>query len=617
MQVRRLCVWAAAAFSLVAAECGWAEDVVVAEGVLSEMVISANRYENPYENVGSSVMVLDAGQIAQRKVATVLEVLRTVPGLEVSQSGGPGSIANVFIRGGNSSQTLVLIDGVRVNPATLGAFDFANLAAENIARIEVLRGPQSTLYGSEAIAGVISITTKRGAAGHGGSARVEGGDPEQWLGTAEVHGGNDTGDYSVSATWQEYRGLSSADTSVGGAEKDDFQNASASARLGYNLPGDGRADLTLRGFSGESDIDGFEGLLPADDPNATTEREGVAAGAAVRQPVTDWWIQKVTAGIYDEELTGKDPDTVFNNYQINNRNVDAGAQADLTPVEAHVVSLGYEFENRQGESEGSFDESADIHSIFGLEQWNPIDALVLTAGARLDDHSQFGSEPTYRGTASYAIPETTARLHGSAGTGFKAPTLSDLFFPGYGNPDLDPERSTGYDAGVEVGMADQAVLVDVTAFRNDFEDLIAFDTTTMLAANIQEANAQGVEVSGMWRVCSNAQVGASYTYTDTEDEGTGEPLARRPKHRCTLQAAFQPVARISSTVTLVAVQDRIDSDGTAMDDYERVDLTTEYAVNAHVYPYVRIENVLDQDYEEVSGFSSPGFTAIGGVRANW
>ncbi|MDA0577833.1 MAG: TonB-dependent receptor, partial [Verrucomicrobia bacterium] len=584
---------------------------------LTDMVISANRYRVPVTDVGSSVTVLEAADIAHSGQSTVLEVLRGVPGLEVTQSGGPGRIASVNMRGGSSSHTLVLIDGVRANAATLGAFDFANASVENVERIEVLLGPQSTLYGSEAIGGVIRITTKRGAVGQGGSARVEGGSPEQWYGAAEVHGGREAYDYSVSASWQQYNGLSTVDESVGATEDDSYENLSAAGRLGFAVRDDGRADFTFRAFSGESDVDGFEGFLVADDPNATTDRDGIAASASYRQPLADWWNQSVLVGVYDETLKGDDPDSEFNNYRIDNRNLDFSAQSDLTPLALHVFSLGYEFENRAGKSGEAYDKNLDIHSVYVQDQWNPVGKLHVTAGARVDEHEEFGSEPTYRGTVSYGVPLTSIRLHGSAGTGFKAPTFSDLYFPDFGNPDLDPESSVGYDAGIEVGLADLAAVVDVTWFRNDFTDLISFDSTTMLAANVEEANAQGLEVSGQVSLCTNAQLGASYTYTDSEDEQTGAPLARRPKQRYTVQAWYQPVTRLNTSLALVAVRERLDSDGTDMDDYTRVDVMAEYALLASVYPYVRIENVFDEDYEEVNGFSSPGFTGIGGVRVVW
>lgn len=597
----------------------WAQgEAVAADAALEmpEVVVTANRYETPAGSVGSSVTVVTGREIEARHATSVAEALRAVPGVEVTVSGGPGRLSDIFLRGAGSAQTLVLVDGVRVNSATLGAYDFGSLTAENIDRIEVLRGPQSTLYGSEAIGGVIHIITKRGAGAPGGSVFVEGGDPEQWRGGGEVHGARGPADYSVSASFEKVDGISAADESVGASEDDPYDNVSTAGRVGLDFLDDGRADATYRYYRSDIDLDGFEGLAPADDLNATSEREGVSGGLSVSKPLTAWWTQSVLVGMYDEEVRGDDPDTVFNNYVINNRNTDVTVQSDVKPLETHVVSAGYEHEVRDGDSVGAFDESATIQSVFGQDQWTPVEDLNLTAGVRADEHSEFGTETTYRGTVSYRVLETGARLHGSTGTGFKAPTLSDLFFPGYGNPALDPETSVGYDGGVELTSACGAVL-DVTYFRNEFDDLISFDSTTFLAANIAEATVEGVETMGKVPVCTNLQVGATYTYMDSEDEATGRPLARRPTNRASLQVWFQPVARLSGVVSLVSVSDRIDSDGTNMDDYERVDLAMEYAATRHLTPYVRLENLLDEDYEEVSGFTTPGFSGVGGLRATW
>ena len=208
-------------------------------------------------------------------------------------------------------------------------------------------------------------------------------------------------------------------------------------------------------------------------------------------------------------------------------------------------------------------------------------------------------------------------MHGSAGPGFKAPTLSDLFFPGFGNPELDPEKSVGVDAGVEYAFLQQAVVFDITYFHNDFDDLISFDVTTSRPENISEAEASGIEFSATTMVDDKAEIVFSYTYMDSEDKRTGEQLPRRPEHSGAIRASMSLTEELHSYARLLIVRDRIDSDGSVMDNYERLDINFEYAFNDNVFPYVRFENVLDQDYEEVNGFETAGFTAIGGVRATW
>lgn len=583
------------------------------EVVLPDLVISANRYPVRASDVGSSVTVIDLEDIVASKLPTVLELLRGVPGVDITQSGGAGRIASVTMRGASSSQVLVLVDGIRLNTATLGAYDLSSLRSENIERIEILRGPQSTLYGSEAIGGVISIRTRKGTGDAGGDIAAEAGTPEQYRGSAGLRGVSGMVDYSVAASLEVHDGLSAASV---GVDKDDdrYENVSLSGRAGLDLEDHGRADLVVRYFDSEIDVDG---IGPVDDPNAVEEREGVVAALNVTTPVAAWLENIIHAGLSTDELVGKDPDSEFGNFKIDNRNINANWQANLIAADNNIVSIGYSFEERSGESEGSFNEDATISSIFIQDQLNYEEILFVAIGARMDDHSEFGSESTFRGTVAHYAGATGLRLHGSAGTGFKAPTLSDLFFPGFGNPELDPEKSVGVDAGVEYAFLQQAVVFDITYFHNDFDDLISFDVTTSRPENISEAEASGIEFSATTMVDDKAEIVFSYTYMDSEDKRTGEQLPRRPEHSGAIRASMSLTEELHSYARLLIVRDRIDSDGSVMDNYERLDINFEYAFNDNVFPYVRFENVLDQDYEEVNGFETAGFTAIGGVRATW
>jgi vitamin B12 transporter len=585
--------------------------------VLPELVISANRYPVRVSDVGSSITVIGLEDILASRLPTVLELLRGVPGVDITQSGGAGRIASVTMRGASSSQVLVLVDGIRLNTATLGAYDLSSLRSENIERIEILRGPQSTLYGSEAIGGVISITTRKGRGDSGGDITAEAGSPEQYRSSAGLRGTSGVVDYSVAASHEYHDGLSAASA---GTDKDDdrYENISLSGRAGLNFEEYGRADLVVRYFDSDIDVDGIGlGIGPTDDPNAVEEREGVIASLNVSTPVAMWWENIIHAGISSDELVGMDPDSEFGNFKIDNRNINANWQANLLPTDNNILSIGYSFEERSGESKGSFNEDVTIHSVYIQDQWNHDESLFAAVGARTDDHSEFGGESTFRGTLAHHAGATGLRLHGSVGTGFKAPTLSDLFFSGFGNPDLDPETSVGIDAGIEYVFFKESVVIDVTYFHNEFDDLISFDVTTSRPENISEAEAKGIELSANAMLGNQAELDLSYTYMDSEDKTTGAQLPRRPGHSGAILASMSPTEEFRSYARLLIVRERIDSDGSAMDNYERLDLNVEYVMNEHIFPYVRFENVLDHDYEEVNGFETAGFTAIGGVRAVW
>jgi len=588
----------------------------VADAFSEEIVVTANRVPSPAETVGSSVTVLGREEIERRGQTTVLDLLRTVPGLDVAQSGGPGTVASVFIRGGNSNHTLVLIDGVRVINNS-GGFDFSGLRADNVERIEVLRGPQSTLYGSEAIGGVVSIITRRGRTGfHAGLDARAGG-----LDTRDVRlqadGGTARFDYSLSFADRRTDGVSAASELRGNTEKDPASDQTVSGRIGLGLRADGRLDLVLRHVDSDSSLDGFAfGVGPTDDPNFTQKRRLSVASLQLFQPVTGRWNLRVNANAQRDRSTLRDPDTEFNNAEQDSRLGEISAQSELALGKSDTLIVGVSKERRKGENAGGYDESLDVDSAWLENDWSWRERLYVTAGARHDRYSRFGDKTTYRVAGSYLLPGEW-KLHGSVGTGFRGPSFDELYFPFAGNLNLRPESSEGFDAGVERSFHDGAVVAGITLFENRFKDLIGFDLTTFAFANVKRAESKGVEGSLRLRPRDGLEIEAAYTYDDTEDRDTGLQLARRPSHRLSLLTAFEPVKGLTGTASLVAVQDRIDSDGTEMDDYQRVDLSLEYRLRPWLQPYVLMQNLLDKDYEEVSGYTAPGFVALLGLRLSY
>lgn len=577
--------------------------------VVDKIVVTARRQEVPAEEVGVSVTVITAEEIEARRVNTVAELLRTVPGVEVVASGGSGQVTSVFLRGGNSSHTLVLVDDVRVNSTTTGAFDFADLAADLVERVEIVRGPLSTLYGSEAVAGVVSITTRRGAPGlHARAAAEAGGDDHRRF-QVGLDGATPRFDYSFSYSDLETDAISAA---AGAAETDPHSSTNFAGRLGFGFAGDGRVDVTLRAFAGDLAIDGIDFVLgPVDDPDRFHERDAVTGGVHLAKTFGRVR-QSLLVGFHDDELRGSDPGDPFSNFTIDSRTAEVTAQSDVTVTDNDVLIAGASFEERRGESVGDFDQSLTIGSFFVQNAWRWKSRFFLTAGARYDEHSEFGGATTYRLAGAWKLGSST-RLHSSFGTGFKAPTLVDLFFPFFGNPGLEPERSSSVDAGVERRFLDGAATLDVTYFATAFDDLIVFDFVTSLPQNVGEAESRGVEAAFDYRPGPRFGLAASYTWNETEDRATGRQLPRRPEHRAFLSLYLRPVERLRASVTAIAVADRIDSDGTAMDDYERVDLTLQYRFGERFEPYLRLENVFDELYEEVNGFGSPGARAVVGL----
>ncbi len=582
-----------------------------------EIVVTANRVPSPAETVGSSVTVIGREEIERRHETSVLDLLRTVPGVEVSRTGGPGTVASVFIRGANSNHTLVLIDGVRALN-TSGGFDFSGLGTDNVERIEVLRGPQSTLYGSEALGGVVSITTRRGRPGFHASLDARAGSLDTREGKLVLDGGSERFDYSLSFSDRETDGVSAASEPRGNTEKDPFSEESFSGRFSLRLPASGRLDLVARHADTGSALDGFTiGVGPTDDLNFTQKRRLSVASLQLFQPLASRVNLRVHASASRDESRLRDPDTDFNNADFESRVSEASAQADFALLDSGIASdtlvVGAAKERRQGETVSAFyDESLDVDSAWIENDWSWRERLSVTAGVRHDRYSGSGEETTYRVTSSYLV--SSWRLFGSVGTGFRGPSFDELFFPFAGNPDLVPESSRGWDVGTERSFLNGKVTAGVTWFENRFRDLIAFDFDTFIFGNVRRAKSRGAEASLRVRPRKEFSIEAAYTYNDTEDLDTGLQLARRPKNRLSLTGMFEPIDRLQGSASLVAVRNRIDSDGTEMDDYERLDVSLEYRLRPWLAPYVQLENVLDTEYEEVNGYTAPGFVAFLGAR---
>ena len=576
--------------------------------VAEEIVVSANRYEVPASEVGSSVTVIEADEIERRNPVAVLDLLRTVPGTEVTHAGGPGKIATVRVRGGSGAQALVLVDGVRVNSVTGGTVDFANLLATNIERIEVLRGPQAT-YGSEAMTGVISITTGRGMERWrlGGTGEAGTHDHRRFdLGFLRA---TDRWDYSVSATDLSTDGVSHRAVEGGAVEDDPYENRTWSSRLGAAFAGDGRIDLRVRSYRGDTAVDGF-GL---EDLNAMAAQDEDTVSLTVEKDLGSFWRQTVRVGRTDAALLGTDPDTIWNNYEIRSGIRQIDLQSDVRLGADNVLNLGLGTENRRGASVGTFDEEADLDSWFVQDQWAIRDNVHVTAALRGDEHSTFGSETSHRVTVSGGWSDGRGRVHGSYGTASRAPNFNELYFPFSGDPNLLPETTEGFDIGVQQRLGDSGVMLDVTWFDIDFDQLIEFDLTSFTFGNVARASSSGAEFTLRYRPDISTSLEFSHTWNRIEDEATGDPLARRPKNRTTAVAQLQPTERFTAAVMAAFVSDRIDADGTVMDDYTKVDLHLSYSL-AWLRPFVRIENLLDEDYFEVPGFVTPGRTIVAGLR---
>jgi vitamin B12 transporter len=609
-----------------------AEDAPVRAGeqpiVLPGMVVTATRGATPAEQVGSSVTVITAEQIEKSQKTSVADLLRTVPGLDVVRAGSTGQQVSVFTRGSNSNHTLVLIDGIEAtdpsNPTN--QFDFAGLQVDDIERIEIVRGPQSTLYGSDAVGGVIQIFTKRGP-GARDSVRLEAGRYASRAAHGGWHGGDPYVSYGLTFGLQETDGVSAF---PGGDEDDGYENVTLSTYVSARPTTESTLDFSLRRVEFDTAIDNFDSgtFLFADDGDSRLETEQWLARLQGGYRLLDGrWNQRLGLSWTDYDRTsrnGPEPANVFaSESRFEGRKTKLDWVHDFTLNPLHQLSFGLESEDEEAELSAGQDPDTGTDAVFLQDHLCLSETLFTTLGLRRDRHEDFGSETTYRIAPSYLIPASGTRLRASYGTGFKAPSLSALFesFPPFffANPDLKPERSKGWDLGIEQRLLEDRLQLGLTYYRNDIEDLIAVDPVTFSTlVNIGEAETRGYELEWRYALTPALAFGGSYTRSRAKDEGSGQDLVRRPRKKAGIYANWQalPALNVNLAGRYVGEHDDFDANFTPVvtDSYTVFDAALAYTLNPQWALLTRVENVFDEDYEEISGFGTPGRAWYAGVR---
>jgi vitamin B12 transporter len=539
-----------------------------------------------------------------------------------------------------------MINGVEMNDpiSPTRAFDFSHLTPENIERIEVLRGPQSTLYGSDALGGVINIITREGSKAFKGSVSTEYGSFDTLSENVSVSGQKGPLSYSFAAGHLSTRGISSADSDLGNDERDGYENSTFSTRLGYALSSNLALDLVLRYTEANIDIDNGGGA-GADDINNTVDTDRLYGRAQATLELLDGlWEQKLSVSHTDiERVNDNDTDpahpsnSLFSTFEGELLKFDW--QHNFYLAENNTLTVGLETEEEKGESFSSSTsafgtfvsefgpESVRTNSLYVQDQWDPVENLFLTAGVRTDDHEDFGSETTYRLAAAYLVEETGTKLRATFGTGFKAPSLYQLHAASSfvtGNPNLDPEESEGWDLGIEQTLLDDRVKLSVTYFDNDIEDLIQFDSATSTYLNVAEAETDGIETRLSAELLEGLETWVSYTYQHTRDKTTGLELLRRPEDKYQFGVTCVPTESTELEVVARHVGDRADSTFVGfmptrveLDSYTVVDVAASHELPGGLKLFGRIENLTDRDYQEVAGYGTPGIGFYGGLKLNF
>jgi vitamin B12 transporter len=599
---------------------------------LLTVVVTATRIPTPQSQVASSISVVTAEDIASRQIRTLPDLLKEMPGLNVVQSGGPGGQTSVFMRGTNSNHTKVLIDGIDVSdPSSSNAsFDFGQLLTADVDKVEVLRGPQSGLYGSDAIGGVINVITKSGSGPAQVSAGLEAGSFDTFNQVFALRGSIDQFHYV--ATVDHFHSGATAVTPLdylqpGQHRIDDaYDNLSASTKLGLDVTEHLDLGLVARytdshlHFTGD-DFDNFPSTPDTAQSESTTRQYYTRATAHLVS--FNGVLEQTVGGAYSNiKSFDFSPDApATNNFGAR---VKFDWQGILALAANEKIVLGAEHQRDSITVPISADTT--INSGYAELQSSFSDRLYDTLAVRYDDNDRFGSKVTYRFAPAYFIRETGTKFKGSVGTGFKAPSLSEMFqsFPDFGffaNPNLRPETNLGWDAGFDQSVIDDLLLFGATYFRNDIKNLI--DTSATSYLNIGRATTDGVESFVAYRALPNLTVRLDYTYTQATDEITHLELLRRPKNKESLNAAWRPTNRISLNATLLSVSSWVDvnRDGSIprlrAPGYTTLDLAGTYDIDAHWAITVRITNLFDRHYQNPNAFDQPTLGAFAGIKAKF
>jgi vitamin B12 transporter len=595
-----------------------------------KIVVTSTRSEEPAEQTGASVSVKVEEEMRVQEYRDVEEVLRTIPGVQVQTSGSPGKLSTVRIRGANPTQVQILVDGVRVKSATSGDFDFADLMLDDVERIEVLRGPQSTLYGADAIGGVIHVITKRGQGPPSAFVDVEGGNYETFRGRLGLAGSTGPWNYSLGVS-----GL----TLGGQFENDEHDLVSVNTRIGYALPGKGELSLVGRFQDGHRGLP-FATVFPDFDPNRSQDDRLSLASMEWRQPWTSSWEHRLRVGVVDETLEFRDkPDPGHElgfDSDIFTTRFEAEWYHFITPVPWNTITAGAEYRNETGEVKGSYKETTDSWALVIQDQLRLFDRLFLTGGVRYDGNSAFEDKATARVALSYLVKETDTRLKASWGQGFRAPTFNELFFPAFppcpafGNPNLRTEESQSWDGGVEQHLWARRVRLAATYFRNDFTDLIQstlIDPVNFCfqAQNVGKARTEGVEAEASVAPIDGLVLALAYTYTDSEDRATGDPLRRIAKNALAVTATWEPLPGLTLSGEVQVLSSQFEAPGQPRNPgYAVVNAAAAYRLPirrwwhlSNITLHVRATNLFNEDYSEVAGFPALGTHVMAGVRATF
>ncbi|GAB6144373.1 TonB-dependent receptor plug domain-containing protein [Desulfocicer niacini] len=608
---------------------------------MGEMVITATRTEISLDKIGgNSVTVITSEEIEAKQQNSVGDLLRGIPGIDVISNGGPGTATTVFTRGADSKNTLILIDGIMLNDVSgsnRGA-DLGNINVDNIQQIEVIRGAMSVMYGSNATAGVINIITKKGKKTPTGSVKIEGGSHGTWKTGVNAAGATDKINFALSASKTRIDGYSIANDDNSAIargestdEDDAYENTTLSANVGVDITDTFSISALARYIDSDGDTDAYNWAGYAEDGDANTESTQTFG----KININNKFFNNLLDSTLFWQMSRQDRDYYENGQKTSTYDGDTDTfswQGDLN-FNAHVLSVGASYldESMKSESFGTYgskfkEKSADTKSYWLQDQFMNVENLVIIAGVRLDDHETFGNKATWRVAPSYTMAGTGTTLKASYGTGFRAPSLYELYDPSYGNDKLDAEKSQGWDVGIEQQFLNGTAKMGITWFSMDYDNRIDFDMATWTYDQVEgTTKTKGIELFAGWDPLDTLGFMLNYTYTDTEDPD-GETLVRRPENKISLNTRYMFLDKGMLNLDIRWVDERKaspyanDKDGNAvgtLDAYTLVNLAASWEMTPHVQLFGRVDNLFDEFYEEAFSYATGGVSAYAGLKLTY
>ena len=577
-----------------------------------EVTVTATGIETEVDEAPTAVTVITRDEIDDAQADGVVDMLRRVPGLAVVGSGDAGKQTSVFTRGTGSNQTLVMLDGVRLNSAFFGGVDWSRLSTTGLRQVEVVRGPYSALWGADAVGGVINLRPQRASGGFNGRFFGEGGSDSWRRLEADLGWGGKSFDLYASGYDRQ---------SDGEMENSDFSSRQFLLTAGFSF-GERRSRLGVMAQNVETET-GIPFAVPGvPAPNRQQSGESTLIAVPFTWHIGDRWTLEMVGSQIDATFSFADPDDAWVTESSTDTTSTQARLASIHDLGSHAFSWGGEWRSDEVDDASNLGpnleaERVEITSFFLQDVWNPSDSIRLLLGVRWDDADQWGSETSPRADLGWRLSDTV-ELRAGYGTAFRPPSIGELYYPLSGNPDLQAETSSSADVGLVSTSRNGASRWALTAFSTDLDNLIEFDFATYRNHNIGSASIRGAELS--W-TRSLGKRGASFiqaTYLDTEDDD-GLPLLRRPEWSgsWTVQGKFS--AHFSGDLTLLYVGARDDIDPITYErsrspSYTTGDIALAYSLWDGVEVTGRVLNVLDKEYQEVLGYPAPGRRYLFGFR---